>query len=210
MRPPRASLKVVSDFGEALMFRRLWSLFRKEEPTRVFLLGLSNAGKTTFLKLLQLDQFTNPTRTMGLDVEDVEANGLFMKVWDVGGQDTFRESIWLRLLELKPDVIIYVVDSADHDALQESENWFRKIALSPQTKTTPIVVLANKQDLPNALSPGELAIQMHLFEAAIERGESANPRTFRVFPTSLKTGEGVDELLEYLESLFKDLRKKKK
>ncbi len=192
------------------MFRRLRSIFRKTEPTRVFLLGLSNAGKTTFLKLLQLDEFTSPTRTMGLDVEDVKTNGLSMKVWDVGGQETFRESIWLRLLELKPDVIIYVVDAADHKAIEESENWFKKIALSPYTKTTPIIVLANKQDLQGALAPGEVAVQMHLFETAMERGKDAEPRTFRVFPTSFKTGEGVEEVLDYLEELFKNLRKKKK
>ncbi len=192
------------------MFKRIWSIFRKDEPTRVFLLGLSNAGKTTFLKLLQLDEFINPTRTMGLDVEDVNKDGLVMKVWDVGGQETFRESIWLRLLELEPDVIIYVVDSADHKMLEENEKWFRKIALSPYTKNTPIIVLANKQDLPNAMSEGKLAVKMHLLETSLERDETANPRSFRVFPTSFKTGEGVETVMEYLEELFRNFRKKKR
>merc|ERR1712086_1100063 len=78
----------------------LWSslstLFAKKE-TRLLILGLDNAGKTTILYKFQGDESA---------VQTVPTVGL--KVWDLGGQTAIRP--YWRCYYINTSGIIYVVD----------------------------------------------------------------------------------------------------
>ena len=187
------------------MLQRFFSIFRRGKPVRLFLLGLQNAGKTTFLHRLVNDEFINPYRTMGLDVEEVKVEGLHLTVWDVGGQKTFRKTIWDKLLDLVPDVILYVIDSADRKLIQENEEEFKRLVSLKKIQHVPIIVMANKQDLEDAMSPGEVAVALHLSDYELQNPE--RPRPFQVIPTSMKTGEGIEEVIEKIKIY---INKKKK
>ena len=47
--------------------------------------------------------------------------------------------------------IMFVIDSADHDTLEESRMELSQLFMNPEMNSLPILLLANKQDLPNAL-----------------------------------------------------------
>lgn len=48
--------------------------------------------------------------------------------------------------------MIYVVDSADRERIQESAIELRKLLAEQELDGATLLVFANKQDLPNALS----------------------------------------------------------
>lgn len=57
-------------------------------------------------------------------------------------------------------------------------------------KNAILVVLANKQDMENALSVAEVHHELGL--------ESLKNRTFQIFKTSAIRGDGLDEAIEWL------------
>ena len=54
----------------------------------------------------------------------------------------------------------------------------------------PLLILANKQDLVNALQPDEITSQLQL--------DGARDRTWQILPCSAKTGEGLQEAMEWI------------
>ncbi|XP_063425842.1 uncharacterized protein LOC134709620 [Mytilus trossulus] len=54
------------------------------------MLGLDNAGKTTILYKLKLNEVVSTIPTIGFNVETVRHNGLEFTVWDVRAQQKFR------------------------------------------------------------------------------------------------------------------------
>ena len=57
---------------------------------------------------------------------------------------------------------MYVIDSCDRARFAESHDELTGIIESPEMTGVPLVVLANKQDLPNAASCSEIAEALHL------------------------------------------------
>ena len=53
---------------------------------RVLMVGLDNAGKTTILYKLTLDQIVSTIPTIGLNIETITYNDIKFHVWDLGGQ----------------------------------------------------------------------------------------------------------------------------
>lgn len=54
----------------------------------------------------------------------------------------------------------------------------------------PVLLMANKQDLLNALSPAELTTELGL--------NDLRDRTWQILPCSARTGEGLQEGMEWL------------
>jgi GTPase SAR1 family protein len=75
-------------------------------------------------------------------------------VWDVGGQDQIR-GLW-RHYFLNTQAVIFVVDSNDAARLKEARDELWKVLESPELANAVLLVFANKQDLPNALSGEEI------------------------------------------------------
>ena len=132
---------------------------------------------------------------MGVNYEQVEIGSLFMNVWDLGGQITFRETIWPKLIEIGDiDLILWVVDAADKARLTDSEKELIKILNYPRLEKTPCAILANKQDLETAMDLKEFILHFKVVE-------SCTLRTFQIFPTSMFTGEGIDQVLEWIQHI---------
>ncbi len=175
------------------MLKKLLSFLKPGKPVKLMILGLDQAGKTTFLQRLRLDKFTNPVRTLGLNVDRVSVEGLKLDVMDLGGQTAFRSTIWPRMLEGEnpADIILFIVDSAAEERVLENEEEFKKL-IEYAPGSIPIGVIANKQDLPNALQAGEIAVAMQLVGSI---------RTFAIFPTSMLTGEGIEDVLSWVQEV---------
>lgn len=83
-----------------------------------------------------------------------------IKLWDVGGQPRFR-SMWERYCR-HVQAIVYVVDAADQDKIDESAKLLHDLVERPTLHTVPLLVLGNKNDLPNALATPDLKSRMRL------------------------------------------------
>eukprot|EP00057_Strongylocentrotus_purpuratus_P027176 XP_011681650.1 PREDICTED: ADP-ribosylation factor 1-like [Strongylocentrotus purpuratus] len=77
-----------------LLVSRVMSLFREwsqGSPSRLLMLGLDAAGKTTCLYKLKLNETVTTIPTIGFNVETVTPlPGLSFTMWDVGYQDKLR------------------------------------------------------------------------------------------------------------------------
>lgn len=115
--------------------------------TKICFVGQSGVGKSSLLSLLQgrkISKKTNPT--VGLEIEDSVLNGSKVNVWDFGGQERFR-FMWQDFLK-GAGLAILVCDSTE-DSIEKTKEIYRKFSRHIGSK---IIAIANKQDLPDALS----------------------------------------------------------
>jgi len=59
-------------------------------------------------------------------------------------------------------VCSYMVDAADQDKMEASKNEFHNLLDKPQLNGIPVLVLANKRDLPGALDEREVIDRMYV------------------------------------------------
>lgn len=162
------------------------------------MIGLDSSGKTTVLYRLKYNQYMNTAPTIGFNCEKFRINGHAYTVWDVGGQDKLRP-LW-RSYTRCTDGIIFVVDSTKEDRMEEAKLELLKICKNGSNKSIPILILANKQDLPSALDVCKI-------EAALGLKKEFSGAQWHLQPTCAVTGEGLDEGMEKLQSMI--LQKKK-
>jgi len=178
----------------SVMLGWLSQLFKRRKSVKITILGLDKAGKTTLVKYMKFGKAIETKTTMGVDFEQIEFEGLRLLIWDVGGQTTFRKHIWEEFLN-GSDIIVYVVDSADKERLDLATEEFWRVVNLSSLKGIPVLVLANKQDLPDALDAGEIAAKMKLFQL--------RNRSFAVYPISALKGEGIEEAFKWVADRFK-------
>lgn len=75
-------------------------------------------------------------------------------MWDVGGQKSLR-SYWRNYFECT-DGLIWVVDSADKRRLEDCRDELHTLLKEERLAGCTLLVFANKQDLPGALSSKEI------------------------------------------------------
>ncbi|XP_053968087.1 uncharacterized protein LOC128869545 [Anastrepha ludens] len=91
-----------------------------------------------------------------------KAKGIHFLVWDVGGQEKLRP-LW-RSYTRCTDGILFVVDSVDVERMEEAKMELIRTAKCPDNQGVPVLILANKQDLPSARNPKELEKLLGLHE----------------------------------------------
>lgn len=110
-------------------------------------------------------------------------------MWDIGGQDKLRP-LW-RSYTRCTDGIVFVVDSVDEERLEEAKMELQRTTRAPDNVNVPVLVLANKQDLPGAKDSQEIARILGLNEL--------NPNhLWHVQAACAVTGEGLDDGLDVL------------
>ena len=164
---------------------------RHKRTVKVSWLFLDRAGKTTILTRITQGVFEdNTVRTLGMNVDEFSSGDVSFVSWDIGGQVSFRSTLWESYMSGSMGVI-YVVDSEDTERFEEAkrELWTYVID-NPKVENIPILVLANKQDLEGAASAGEVARALDLHKVTVH--------SYAIMPTSAKTGFNVEEALEWL------------
>merc|ERR1712057_5330 len=122
---------------------------------RILMVGLDAAGKTTILYKLKLGEVVTTIPTIGFNVETVEYKNINFSVWDVGGQDKIRK-LWRHYYQ-NTEGLIFVVDSSDRDRIDDAREELSKMLADPEMAEAVVLVFANKQDLPHAMSSTEVA-----------------------------------------------------
>jgi ADP-ribosylation factor-like protein 2 len=77
-----------------------------------------------------------------------------LNIWDVGGQKSIR-SYWRNYFE-QTDALVWVVDSADRLRLDDCRQELAVLLQEERLAGATLLVFANKQDIPGALSDKEI------------------------------------------------------
>ncbi|XP_053401903.1 uncharacterized protein LOC128557749 [Mercenaria mercenaria] len=171
------------------------NLFTRERQTRIQMLGLDNAGKTTVLYKLKLNETVTTIPTIGFNVETVTPlKGVTFNVWDVGGHPRIR-ALW-RHHFTSTEGIVYVVDSSNMERIEEAREVLFNVLGSEELRGVPIVVLANKQDTSGALTASEITQHLYL--------NKLSGRDWCVQQTCATTGEGLLQAMTQLATLTKE------
>ncbi|XP_070686371.1 ADP-ribosylation factor 4-like [Pempheris klunzingeri] len=171
-----------------LTISSLFSQLFGKKQMRILMVGLDAAGKTTILYKLKLGEIVTTIPTIGFNVETVEYKNINFTVWDVGGQDKIRP-LWRHYFQ-NTQGLIFVVDSNDRERVAESSEELSKMLMEDELKDAALLVFANKQDLPNALSVSELTDKLGLY--------SLHNKTWHIQSTCATDGTGLYEGLDWL------------
>ncbi|XP_028587282.2 ADP-ribosylation factor-like protein 14 [Podarcis muralis] len=171
------------------------------KQAQILMLGLDSAGKSTLLYKLKFNDVFQTLPTIGFNVEMLETGkDIALTIWDVGGQHQMRPA-WSNYLE-NVDSLVYVVDSTDNQRLEESKKELELLLRNERIKNVPVVVLANKQDLPGALSAEEITRRLNV-------KKHCHDRNWYVQPCCAITGEGLSEGFRKVTSFAKSCMKSK-
>lgn len=162
---------------------------------KLVVLGSSGAGKTTFIRYLEKGKPVeeNVRTTLGIDyrTNPVKMNNWEFSLIDIGGQTIYQKTFWSLGIS-QADAIIYLFDGTiDIASSKFNENLKQfKYMLNLIETEMPLLVLVNKQDLPNCVSAEDF-VEASEINKLIERS-----MTF--LQTSAKYGDGVETAIQWL------------
>ncbi|MBE5950245.1 MAG: GTPase ObgE [Lachnospiraceae bacterium] len=176
----------------------------------VGLVGFPNVGKSTFLSRVsnakpKIANYHFTTLNPNLGVVDLKNGAGGFVIADIPGLiEGASEGVglgheFLRHIE-RTKVLIHVVDAAGTEGRDPVED-IRAInkelfAYNDSLSQKPQVIAANKLDV---LYGEEKDIAMELLKTELE------PEGMKIFPISAATGEGIDELLFYVQDMLKNI-----
>ena len=170
-----------------LLFSITYKKFFQNKDTKILMLGLDGAGKSTILYKLKLGENVITIPTIGFNYETIHYGGFNMNIMDIGGQDRIR-MLWQKYFH-DTQGIIFVVDSNDIQRIQEVKMEIEKILQSEDLKSSILLIYANKQDLPNSINPNELSRRL---------GLSNIKNQWKIQGTCAVNGDGLYEGLDWL------------
>jgi len=177
------------------LFYGLWKYLFSKTEFHVLILGIDKAGKTTLLEKLKTmysdSEGLPPDRivpTVGLNIGRTEALKSKLVFWDLGGQIGLR-TIWEKYYE-EAHAVIYVVDAACQSRFEDTKSALEKVLRHEDLQGAPILIYANKQDLPGAVSAEELARYLDLKEL--------NERPYMFQAISAYDGMGIKDGINWL------------
>ena len=90
---------------------------------------------------------------------------------------------------------MYVIDSADKERLEVARQELEIMLQEEELRGVPVLILANKQDLPNAMNEQEICNGLGL--------TSIQNRQWSLFKVSAVQGTGLNEGFEWLVEQIK-------
>ena len=158
-------------------------------PTLIGVFGLDKTGKSSLLNYLSRGEATKTyTPTFGLN--RVTLPGILGAKWEpvlleVGGRPEFR-SLWTEYTDLHG--MIFIVDSEDINRINEAANEF--LQLLKIHNDIPIIILANKQDIPSSLDIDTITQEL--------KTPTTNTSKIPILPVSTESGEGIPFAMYWL------------
>ncbi|KAF6208022.1 hypothetical protein GE061_016471 [Apolygus lucorum] len=158
------------------------------KETRIVMLGLDAAGKTTILYRMKVKKTVSTLPTVGFNVENFSYKNVKFTVWDVGGQSKIRP-LW-RHYYTGTHALIFVVDSSDRERIEEAKNELMRILNDRELSKAVILVFANKQDVTDAMRPIEIQEKLGLTKI--------RDKNWHVQPCCARSGDGLLEGLTWI------------
>ncbi|MHC1590627.1 MAG: ADP-ribosylation factor-like protein [Candidatus Helarchaeales archaeon] len=139
------------------------------------IMGHPGVGKSTLMKLLkgaseqELKQPHSPT--VGIDFATVEVqNDLKLSMHDLGGQEQFR-FLWDSFIP-GTKVLCFITDSTPSNVAQTK----KLVEKYKSYNGAKVIAVANKQDLPEALSPEEIQARLGIKTVGMVAIDPSNRR----------------------------------
>ncbi len=158
---------------------------------KILVTGPYNAGKSSFVKAISkesvsvdrmaLEKF--PT-TIAMDIGHVDHKGFIADVFGTPGQERF--DLMLDVLAKEAVGAFIMVDSSTPQTFARAKEMINKT----QAEAIPKIIVANKQDLPGALTPEQIRETMKL------------DKHIPIIPTIISENKGVEEALDTLLKLL--------
>ena len=158
---------------------------------KILVTGPYNAGKSSFVKAVSkesvsvdrmaLEKF--PT-TIAMDIGHIDHNGFIADVFGTPGQERF--DLMLDVLAKESVGAFILVDSTAPQTFARAKEMINKT----KAQAIPKVIVANKQDLPDAMEPEKIREAMKL------------DKSIPIIPTAVKINKGVEESLDTLLNLL--------
>jgi len=189
------------------MYTLLSGLYRytvQKDEFSIIILGLDDAGKTTLLEQTKTIftkgylgmSLSKITTTVGLNLGNIDVGRTRLNFWDLGGQEELQ-SLWSHYYA-ECHGVIFVVDSAARDRIDEAVAAFRKMIVSEHLDGVPLLLLANKQDLSNCLHIDDIKDQFKEAQSLI------GSRAMQVMAVSALRGNGVNDGIKWILEKVKD------
>ena len=121
-------------------------------------------------------------------METIHYKNIDFTAWDVGGRDKIRPLY--RHYFANTQALIYVIDSNDRERVKSAGEELTSMLREDELRDACLVVLANKQDLENAMSVDEVSKQIEF--------EGIGLRKKTIVGTCAITGEGLHEAFEWM------------
>lgn len=173
---------------------------RKRE-VNVLVVGLDNSGKTTVMNHFKPRnmQVQEIVPTVGFNVEKFDLKNLKITAFDMSGQGKYR-SLWEHYYQ-GVEAVIFVVDSSDSLRMVVAKDELDTMLQHAdfKGKNIPILFLANKIDLPDAMSASKIAQILGLDRLT---------HPCKIQASNAVTGEGLEEGIDWLSDQL--IRRKRK
>ncbi|KAJ0923053.1 putative small GTP-binding protein [Helianthus annuus] len=183
-------VETVGDQKVGQSFTKLYSLLFKKEA-RIVMVGLGAAGKTTILYKLKLGKIITTIPTIGFNIDTLEYKNISFNVWDIGAYDMIHLQM-RRHYTQNAQGLIFVVDSADRDRVNEARNELHLLLKEDELRDAFLLVYANKQDLPGAMNVVEVTEKLDLHSLRLYH--------WYIQSASATTGEGLYEGMNWLSN----------
>ncbi|XP_063963628.1 uncharacterized protein LOC129273347 isoform X1 [Lytechinus pictus] len=166
---------------------------------RVLVLGLDGAGKSSLLKCLSHQEGDGKLEpTEGFNVMCIQGKNTTLNVWEVGGTKNVR-SYWDNFLQ-GTELLVFVVDSADEVRFPEAKEELHKLLKDGRLEKVPLLVVANKQDLPGAKKGGDFLASLDLVLPL----KSRDVHLLEVSSSAEKKSANMSEVLDLMSVLSKN------
>ncbi|MHA1231932.1 MAG: ADP-ribosylation factor-like protein [Candidatus Helarchaeota archaeon] len=176
---------------------------------KILYVGLSNAGKTSIILSLEREysKMSKISPTLGIERSKLDLMGTETILWDLGGQEKFREKyIKDERSFFDTDLLFYVVDIKEPNLYETSLQYYQEILkiLEEYNENPKIVVCIHKFD-PDLYDDEEYEKK---FQELKKSFEQISKREIKVFKTSIYNKKSLIESFSYgISMLIPDLNK---
>ncbi|MCC7550172.1 MAG: GTP-binding protein [Methanobacterium sp.] len=160
---------------------------------KILVTGPFNAGKSSFVKKIAKNSVSVDRMALGqvpttiaMDIGHMEYKGFNADVFGTPGQERF--DLILDILSKEAVGAFIVVDSTAPETFARAKEMMKRC----KAEAIPKVIVANKQDLPDSLSPEKIRKVMNI------------DQSIPIVPTSLHLNEGIEDAMDaLLEILYR-------
>ena len=177
-------------------------LVLKKKGIPITVIGLPYVGKTTLVNWLKDEKFTRPKPSVGVNFEQIKIGNLTLNIFDISGQKSYRSTIW-KSYAMTSVGIIFILDSADKESIEESAKWFWVMInnwLKGNYSDKVILFLANKSDLKDSLNLEYIIDKLNLNKMA-----NYSDLSFQIFKTSMRENKNIDYAMKWFTKKVKQL-----
>lgn len=164
-----------------------------EQEMGIVIVGVDTAGKTTVLQQLGLGDISDAMPVAGFNYKTVTHKNLTFSSFKLMGEENLKP-LWEHFYETAKG-IVFVVDCNDRDSIDLVRSEIETVVNNPLLSGVPVLVMANKQDLPTAMPVAEVSEKLNL--ATVTSGP------WYIQSTTASSGGGLADGFSWLVNTMK-------